>query len=68
MMLVLFVNKKEVSHDYRGVGYHVFFAKYTLNLSYMYIYAIFSIKKILISYIIFLKSGLTSCYLQVCLW
>ena len=39
---------------------------YTLNLS--YIYAIFLIKKILISYKIFLKSGLTSCYLQVCLW
>jgi hypothetical protein len=39
-----------------GGGGHVFFAKYTLNLS--YIYPIFSSKKILYSYIIFVKSGL----------
>ena len=36
-----------------------FLAKYALNLP--YIYPIFSSKKILFSYIIFVKSGLTSC-------
>ena len=36
------------------------FAKYTLNLP--YIYPIFSFKKILYSYIIFVKSGLTPIY------
>jgi hypothetical protein len=45
MMLVLFVNKKEVSHDYRGVGYHVFFAKYTIYLKFiLYICYIFNKK------------------------
>ena len=32
-----FVSKKEVRHGYRGCGGHVCFAKYTLNLSYIFI-------------------------------
>ena len=45
-----------------GCGGHVFFfAKYTLNLPNSY--PIFSSQKILFSYIIFVKSGLTPCYL-----
>jgi hypothetical protein len=40
-----------------GGGGRVFFANYTLILS--YIYPIFSLKKILYSYIIFVRSGLT---------
>jgi hypothetical protein len=38
---------------YRRSGGHVFFAKYILNLPYIFI------KKILFSYIIFVKSDLT---------
>ena len=41
--MILFVSKKEVWHGYSGGGGHVFFAKYTLNLP--YIYLIFSLKK-----------------------
>ena len=58
-----FVSKKEVRHGYRGCGGHVCFAKYTLNLS--YIYPIFSSKNILFSYIILVKSGLTPCNMYV---
>lgn len=42
-----------------GGGGHVFLANYTLILS--YIYPIFSFLKILYSYIIFVRSGLTPC-------
>ena len=55
MMLVLFVNKKEVSHDYRGGGDHVLFAKYNFYLSYIFI------NFFLLSYITFVKIGLTPC-------
>ena len=44
-----------------GSGGHVFFAKYTLNLPYI-IYPIFSSQKIIFSYIIFVKDGLTLYY------
>jgi hypothetical protein len=47
------VSKKQVQHDYRGGGGHVFFAKYTLHLPYIFI------NTILFSYIIMVKSGLT---------
>ena len=57
-----FVSKKEVMHCYRGGGGHVFLVNYTLNLS--YIYPIFSCKKILYSYIIFVRNGLTPCMLH----
>ena len=48
-----FVNKNEMRRGYRRSGGHVFFAKYILNLPYIFI------KKILFSYIIFVKRGLT---------
>jgi hypothetical protein len=53
----VFVSEKEVRHGYMGGGGHVFFAKYTFNLP--YVYPIFPRKKILFSYIIVVKSGLT---------
>ena len=56
---VLFVSMKDGRHGYSGGGGCVFFPKYTLNLS--YIYPIFLSKKILYSYIILVKSGLTPC-------
>ena len=37
-----FVGKKEVQHSYRGGGGHIFYAKFTINLP--YIYPIFSQK------------------------
>jgi hypothetical protein len=55
-MKLFFVSEKEVRHGYMGDGGHVFFAKYTFNLP--YIYPIFPRKKILFSYIIVVKSGL----------
>jgi len=54
------VSKKEVRHGYMGGGGRVFFAKYTLNLP--YIYPIFPRKKnpiFLYTHVIVVKSGLT---------
>ena len=52
MILVFFlsfVSIKEVRNGYKGGGGHVFFAKYNINLSYIFI------KKILFSCIILVK-------------
>ena len=54
-VFISFVSKEGVRHGYMGGGGHVFFAK----LPYIFI------KKILFSYIIFVKSGLTACYLYL---
>ena len=61
MMLVLFVNKKEVSHDYRGGGDHVLFAKYTIYLKFILYISYSFIKKNPNFLDIFLKSGLIHC-------
>jgi hypothetical protein len=38
-----FVSIKEVRNGYKGGGGHVFFAKYNINLSYIFIKTIFSL-------------------------
>jgi len=43
-----------------------FFAKYILNLP--YIYPIFSLKKSYFPIQFFVKSGLTPCYFIICCW
>jgi hypothetical protein len=52
-----FVSRKEVRNAYKGGGGCVFLLNITL------IYPIFSLKKILFSYISFVKSGLTISFL-----
>jgi hypothetical protein len=48
-----FVSIKEANNGYKGSGGHVFVAKYNFN------YPVFSLIKILFSFIFFVKSGLT---------
>ena len=55
LFFLSFVSLKEVRNCYKGGGGHVYFAKYNINLFYIFI------KKITFSYISLVKSGLTPC-------